>query len=150
MWERTLSLHISQPISTCLRLLFKLHVLLPSTDSQGGCVGFTSPADGEAASRGMGWHSSKNTSKSNSLSLGVSTGEKQAGAGAAFGKGCMNTTPDTQLLHSQDCSGLCDQPESDEGTAQTHKHVKGWIFKWKSAEFTAAELGTSQQPLCAA
>lgn len=48
----------------------------PSSDSQWGCVGFTSPADGEAASReGYGGHSSKNTSRSNSKSWSEHRGE---------------------------------------------------------------------------
>lgn len=38
------------------------------------------------------------TPPKSSLSPAVSTEEKQAGSGAASGKGCRNTTPDTQLL----------------------------------------------------
>lgn len=46
--------------------------------------------------------------------------------------------------------GYVSQSTPMRATKQSHQHEKGWISKWKSAEFTAAELCTSQQPLCAA
>lgn len=89
MWERTFSLHISLPSSTCLRFPFKIHVLLPALIPSE--VEQDSPAQQVERMHTGVWRAQLQHLQKQ-FSLGVSTKEKQEkGAGAAFGKGNPKT-----------------------------------------------------------
>lgn len=116
----------------------------PSSGSQWGCVGSTSPA-----SRAMEGTAPRTLPKA-SLSLEwAQKGNKQV-LGQPLGR-VHEHNPRHNYCRAMIALGrLTTLSPPWGGTAQSHKHVKGWIFKWNSAELAAAELCTSQQPLCAA
>lgn len=116
-------------LDSCLSFMFSSH-----SDSQWGCAGFGTLQEHLWV---LEW-----AQKGNQQVLGQPLGRAARTQPQTHNYCTIIVYVYVHLYIVYACCGLCDQPvHPHEGTAQSH--MKGRIFKWNSAEFTAAELCTS-------